>query len=64
MSNQSNNKNTKLEEIFEIAKHTGTMTYDEIINKLSTTEIEPDQFDVIIVDEAHHALLWRGWASK
>ena len=48
MSNQSNNKNTKLEEILEIAKHTGTMTYDEIINKLSTTEIEPDQFDSVL----------------
>ncbi len=48
MSIQSNNKNTKLEEIFETAKHTGTMTYDEIINKLSTTEIEPDQFDSVL----------------
>ena len=48
MSSQPENKNNKLNEIYELGKSKGVMTYDEIINKLSTIEIDPDQFDTVL----------------
>ena len=48
MSTQSEKNQNKLNEIYELGKSKGVMTYDEIINKLSTTDIEPDQFDAVL----------------
>ena len=48
MSNQPENKENKLNEIYELGKSKGVMTYDEIINKLATTDIDPDQFDTVL----------------
>ena len=48
MSNQPDNKQNKLNEIYELGKSKGVMTYDEIINKLSTIDIDPDQFDTVL----------------
>ena len=48
MSTQAEKKENKLNELYEQGKAKGTMTYDEIITKLSTTDIDPDQFDTVL----------------
>jgi len=48
LSNQPDSKMNKLNEIYELGKSKGVMTYDEIITKLSTIEIDPDQFDAVL----------------
>ena len=48
MSNQPESKEHKLNELYELGKSKGVMTYDEIITQLSTIEIEPDQFETIL----------------
>ena len=48
MSTQPEKKENKLNELYEQGKAKGTMTYDEIITKLSTTDIDPDQFDAVL----------------
>ena len=48
MSTQAEKKENKLNELYEQGKAKGTMTYDEIITKLSTTDIDPDQFDTTL----------------
>ena len=48
MSTQPEKKENKLNELYEQGKAKGTMTYDEIITKLSTTDIDPDQFDTVL----------------
>ena len=48
MSTQPEKKENKLYELYEQGKAKGTMTYDEIITKLSTTDIDPDQFDTVL----------------
>ncbi len=48
MSNITDNKQAKLNEIYEIGKAKGVMTYDEIISSLSTIDIDPDQFDAVL----------------
>ena len=48
MSTQPDKKENKLNELYEQGKAKGTMTYDEIITKLSTTDIDPDQFDTVL----------------
>ncbi len=41
-------KEKKIEELFDQAKAKGMITYDEIINNLSTFDIDPNQFDAIL----------------
>ena len=48
MSTQPDPQEHKLNELYEQGKAKGTMTYDEIITKLSTTDIDPDQFDTVL----------------
>ncbi|MBS7300045.1 MAG: RNA polymerase sigma factor RpoD [Eubacteriales bacterium] len=48
LSTQPEKKENKLNELYEQGKAKGTMTYDEIITKLSTTDIDPDQFDTVL----------------
>ena len=48
MSTQPEKKENKLNELYEQGKAKGTMTYDEIITKRSTTDIDPDQFDTVL----------------
>lgn len=49
MNSQPEEKRTaNYEEIFELAKSKRKMTYDEIIFKLSSTDIDPDQFDAVL----------------
>ena len=48
MSTQMDAKQAKLNELYELGKSKGVLTYDEIINKLSAYEIDPDQFDNIL----------------
>ena len=48
MSAQVDAKQAKLNELFELGKSKGVLTYDEVINKLSTSEIDPEQFDNIL----------------
>ena len=44
----NDNKQKKLNEIYELGKAKGVMTYDEIISILSTIDIDPDQFDAVL----------------
>ena len=48
MSTQMDAKQEKLNELYELGKSKGVLTYDEIISKLSSYEIDPDQFDNIL----------------
>ena len=48
MSTQIDKKREKLNELLEQGKAKGVMTYDEIITKLSTIEIDPEQFDMVL----------------
>ncbi len=49
MSNSTRSESqVKLNELFEMGKSKGSLTYDEIISKLSSTEIDPDQFESIL----------------
>ena len=41
-------KQEKLNELYELGKSKGVLTYDEIISKLSSYEIDPEQFDNIL----------------
>ena len=48
MSTQIDAKQAKLNELYELGKNKGVLTYDEIISKLSAYEIDPEQFDNIL----------------
>ena len=48
MSMQIDKKKEKLNELLEQGKSKGVMTYDEIITKLATIEIDPEQFDMVL----------------
>ena len=41
-------KKEKINELLEQSKSKGVMTYDEIITKLATIEIDPEQFDMVL----------------
>ncbi len=45
---QIDKKKEKLNELLELGKSKGVMTYDEIITKLATIEIDPEQFDMVL----------------
>jgi len=48
LSTQRDAKQEKLNELYELGKSRGVLTYDEIISRLSSYEIDPDQFDSIL----------------
>ncbi len=48
MSTHVDAKQAKLNELFELGKRKGSLTYDEIINKLAACEIDPEQFDNVL----------------
>ncbi len=48
MSAQVDAKQAKLNELYELGKSKGVLTYDEVITKLSAYEIDPEQFDNIL----------------
>jgi RNA polymerase primary sigma factor len=48
LSIQPETKQSRLNELFETGKAKGMMTYEEIINRLSSYEIDSDQFDSIM----------------
>ena len=48
MSTHMDVKQPKLNELYEMGKKKGTLTYDEIITKLANYEIDPEQFDNIL----------------
>ena len=48
MSTHVDAKQEKLNELYELGKSKGVLTYDEIISKLSSYEIDPEQFDNIL----------------
>ncbi|MBR6810362.1 MAG: RNA polymerase sigma factor RpoD [Clostridia bacterium] len=48
MSAHVDAKQAKLNELYELGKSKGVLTYDEVINKLSAYEIDPEQFDMIL----------------
>ena len=45
---QKNSQASKLDALFELGKSKGSLTYDEIINTLSSVEIDPEQFDSVL----------------
>ncbi len=48
MNTQLDAKQAKLNELYELGKSKGVLTYDEIISKLASYEIDPEQFDSIL----------------
>ncbi len=48
MNTQMDAKQAKLNELYELGKSKGVLTYDEIISKLASYEIDPEQFDSIL----------------
>ena len=48
MNTHADAKQEKLNELYELGKSKGVLTYDEIISKLSSYEIDPEQFDNIL----------------
>ena len=48
LSTNMDAKQAKLNELYELGKSKGVLTYDEIISKLSTYDIDPEQFDNIL----------------
>ncbi len=48
LSDKINRKQAKLNELYELGKTKGTLTYDEIINQLASYEIDPEQFDSVL----------------
>ena len=42
MSERIDPKQVKLNELYELGKAKGSMTYDDIISKLASYEIDPD----------------------
>ena len=48
MSTHTDAKQAKLNELYELGKSKGVLTYDEIISKLANYEIDPEQFDSIL----------------
>ena len=48
MSTQMDAKQAKLNELYELGKSKGVLTYDEIISKLASYDIDPEQFDNIL----------------
>ena len=48
MNTQMDAKQAKLNELYELGKSKGVLTYDEIISKLAQYEIDPEQFDNIL----------------
>ena len=46
----SNDNQAKLTELYELGKSKGSLTYDEIISKLSSYEIDPEKFEDILDD--------------
>ena len=60
MSTHMDAKQARLNELYELGKSKGVLTYDEIINKLSSYEIDPDQFDNILetIEAGANAITW------
>ena len=48
MSEKIDMKQKKLNELYELGKAKGTLTYDEIINQLASYDIDPEQFDSVL----------------
>ena len=48
MSNQTDAKQSSIEELIKAGKAKGVLTYQEIMSQLSEAEIDPDQFDRIL----------------
>ncbi len=44
LSEKPDSKQQKLNELFELGKTKGFLTYDEVINRLSSLDVEPEQF--------------------
>ena len=48
MSDKIDHKQAKLNELYALGKSKGTLTYDEIIGKLASYDIDPEQFDSVL----------------
>ena len=48
LSDQQTTQQNKLNELIELGKSKGTLTYDEVINQLATYEVDPEQFDQVL----------------
>ena len=48
LSEKPDAKQTKLNELIEIGKAKGSLTYDEVINQLASFDVDPEQFDQIL----------------
>ena len=57
---QKNSQTSKLDSLFELGKSKGSLTYDEIINTLSSVEIDPERTDCSITLELNYTKTGEG----
>ena len=48
LSEKTDSKQQKLNELFELGKTKGFLTYDEVIDRLSSLEVDPEQFENVL----------------
>ena len=48
MTNAPDNRQAKLNELYELGKRKGTLTYKEIMNALMELDMDPDQLDKVL----------------
>ena len=48
MAQENTEKKSKLQELYEVGKKKGVLTYKEIMEHLTESEMEPDQLDKIL----------------
>ena len=48
MTNAPDNRQAKLNELYELGKRKGTLTYKEIMNSLMEMDMDPDQLDKVL----------------
>ena len=48
MTNSPDNRQAKLNELYELGKSKGKLTYKEIMNALMEMDMDPDQLDKVL----------------
>ena len=56
LSEKPDGKQQKLNELFELGKTKGFLTYDEVINRLSSLDVDPEQFENVLQSLADNGI--------
>ena len=63
LSEKTDGKQQKLNELFELGKSKGFLTYDEVINRLSSLDVDPEQFENVLQSLADQGIAVRKGAD-